>query len=210
MIGSSSSCASLICFLNGSLARERVKDDLGVDWSAFEKESLAATPPGTEGRMMLPFFGPEITPRLDSSEAVHAGWDPASAEDPERSGGMVRALLEGQFLNMKVHSRWLGVEPETIYLTGGASENDGIAQTVADVFGTPVSRLSVPGSAAVGAAMRAAQGACGVGLVALESAFCQPEAGSTLEPTSGVGEIYAELEQKWVSALHEAFSLPNH
>jgi hypothetical protein len=28
-------------------------------------------------------------------------------------------------------SRWLGVAPETIYLTGGASQNDGIAQTVA-------------------------------------------------------------------------------
>ena len=154
---------------------------------------------------MLPFFGAEITPRVESRDAVYQGWregqrDPAS---------VARALLEGQFLNMKVHSRWLGVAPETIYLTGGASQNDGIAQTVANVFGVPVSRLRVAGSAALGAGMRAAQAACGVSLESLEKAFCQPEEGSTVVPEEGTGEIYEELEQKWVSALHEAFPLPN-
>ncbi|NNM28922.1 MAG: carbohydrate kinase, partial [Akkermansiaceae bacterium] len=52
---------SLICFKNGSLAREAVKDELGVAWSAFEREALAATPPGNGGRLMIPFFAPEIT-----------------------------------------------------------------------------------------------------------------------------------------------------
>ena len=196
---------SLICFLNGSLARERVKDDLGLDWSDFDREGLAKTPAGNEGRMMLPFFGPEITPRVESSEAVYVGW-PEGERDP---AAVVRAVLEGQFLNMRVHSKWLGVEPETIYLTGGASQNDGIAQTVANVFGVPVSRLSVAGSAGLGAAMRAAHAACGAELADLESAFCQPVAGSTVTPEDGVGEIYNDLEQKWVSALHETFSLPN-
>ena len=195
---------SLICFLNGSLARERVKDDLGLDWSAFEKEALVSTPPGNEGCMMLPFFGPEITPRVESSDAVYLGW-PDGERDP---AAVVRAVLEGQFLNMKVHSRWLGVEPQTISLTGGASRNDGIAQTVANVFGVPVSRLSVAGSAALGAAMRAAQAACGVDLARLEDTYCQPEAGSTVNPEEGVREIYDDLEQKWVSALHDTFSLP--
>jgi len=196
---------SLICFLNGSLARERVKEDLGLDWSDFDREGLARTPAGNEGRLMLPFFGPEITPRVESGDAVYRGW----ADGQRDPASVVRALLEGQFLNMKVHSRWLGVAPETIYLTGGASQNDGIAQTVANVFGVPVSRLSVAGSAALGAGMRAAQAACGVSLESLEEAFCQPEEGSTVVPEEGTEEIYEELEQKWVSALHEAFSLPN-
>jgi xylulokinase len=196
---------SLICFLNGSLARERVKEDLGLGWSDFDREGLARTPVGNEGRLMLPFFGPEITPRVESGDAVYRGW----ADGQRDPASVVRALLEGQFLNMKVHSRWLGVAPETIYLTGGASQNDGIAQTVANVFGVPVSRLSVAGSAALGAGMRAAQAACGVSLESLEEAFCQPEEGSTVVPEEGSGEIYEELEQKWVAALHEAFSLPN-
>lgn len=197
---------SLICFLNGSLARERVKDHLGVEWSAFEKEGLAATPLGNEGRIMLPFFGPEITPRLSSEEPVYAGWPEGGGE--REAAAVVRAILEGQFLNMKAHSHWLGVEPETIYLTGGASQNDGIAQTVANVFGVPVSRLKVAGSAALGAAMRAAEAACGASLSDLESAFCQPEPGSTLQPEGEAREIYDELEQKWVSALHDSYSLP--
>ena len=194
---------SLICFLNGSLARERVKDDLGLDWADFNREGLAKTPIGNEGRLMLPFFGPEITPRVDSSATVSLGLD---SVEP---AAVVRAVLEGQFLNMKVHSRWLGVDPETIYLTGGASRNDGIAQTVASVFGVPVSRLSVTGSAALGAAMRAAEASCGIPLEELEASFCQPEAGSTVTPEEGAGDIYNDLEQKWVSALHEAFPLPN-
>lgn len=195
---------SLICFLNGSLAREQVKDDLGLSWSDFDREGLAKTPAGNEGRVMLPFFGPEITPRTESEDAVYLGW-PDSEREP---ASVVRAVLEGQFLNMKAHSRWLGVEPETISLTGGASANDGIAQTVANVFGVSVSRLSVSGSAALGAAMRAAHAACGESLERMEAAYCQPDAGSTLEPEEGTGEIYAELEQKWVSALHESYSLP--
>ena len=108
---------------------------------------------------------------------------------------------------MKVSSKWLGVAPKTIYLTGGASKNTGIAQTAADVFGVPVSRLSVAGSAALGAAIRAANAVIGISLDALEAAFCQPERGSTVQPREGTGEIYEELEQKWVSALHEAFPL---
>ena len=197
---------SLICFLNGSLARERVKDNLGLSWSDFDRRGLEQTPVGNLGRGMLPFFGSEITPRVTSSEAVYFGWE----EEQRDPAAVVRAVLEGQFLNMKVSSRWLGVSPETIYLTGGASKNTGIAQTVADVFGVPVSRLSVAGSAALGAAMRAANAVCGISIDSLETAFCQPDTGSTVLPREGTGEIYEELEQKWVSALHEAFPLLKH
>ncbi len=37
---------SLICFKNGSLAREAVKNEFDLEWSAFEKEGLAETPIG--------------------------------------------------------------------------------------------------------------------------------------------------------------------
>ena len=62
---------------------------------------------------------------------------------PERCGGapefeagnnppaQVRALLEGQFLNMRLHSRWMELATDRILLTGGASRNDGIAHVVA-------------------------------------------------------------------------------
>ena len=51
----------LICFANGSLAREHVRDAHGLDWDGFAA-ALRTTPPGNGGAMMTPWFVPEITP----------------------------------------------------------------------------------------------------------------------------------------------------
>ncbi len=190
---------SLICFKNGSLARERVKEEFGLSWEDFGPEGLAKTPAGNGGRVMLPFFEPEITPRMDTGGARYFGWE------GERDGfSTVRAVLEAQFMNMRVHSRWLGVEPETILLTGGASQNDGIAQIAADVFGKPVERLSVTGSAGVGAAMQAAVAACGVPLGELEQKFCATTPGRRVLPKDASCKIYEDFEQAYARALQGA------
>ena len=174
---------SLICFKNGSLARESVKEQFGLEWNAFEKVALARTPIGNGGLMMLPFYEPEITPAIDTGGPVFSEEGDHSADE------FVRAVMEGQFLNMRAHSDWLGVEPTRIYITGGASESDGIAQMIANVFGVPVDRLDVPGSAAIGAAMRAAHG-IGEDLADLESKFSQPKEGRTIEPEAGAKGVY--------------------
>ncbi|WP_367874974.1 xylulokinase [Luteolibacter sp. Populi] len=178
---------SLICFRNGSLAREALRDALGLDWSAFDRQGLAATTPGSEGNLMLPFFGPEITPRRDFDGPVRKG----SAEF-EAAGNpplQVRALLEGQFLNMRLHSQWIGEKATLIRLTGGASQNDGIAQLVADIFQAPVERFAIANGAGLGAALRAAH-ALGHDLTTLQAAFCKPAAGSRLEPDPATAAIY--------------------
>jgi xylulokinase len=97
--------------------------------------------------------------------------------------------VEGQFLNMRLHFSWLEVEPTRISITGGASQNDGIAQVIANVFGVPVDRLDVPGSAGIGAGMRAAHGVGG-DLTDLESKFSQVQKGSTVNPEEGAKEVY--------------------
>ena len=48
-------------FKNGSLARERVRDDLRHGLGGVLGRA-ARTPPGNRGAMMLPWFDPEITP----------------------------------------------------------------------------------------------------------------------------------------------------
>lgn len=187
---------SLICFKNGSLAREAVKEEFDLAWSAFEKEELAKSPIGNGGFLMLPFYEPEITPALDTG-------GPVFSDQRERSSHeSVRAVLEGQFLNMRAHSDWLGVTPERIYVTGGASENDGIAQTIANIFGVPVERLDVPGSATIGAAMRAAH-ALGEDLRDLEAKFSQPQEGRTIVPEAGAKQRYDEVLQKFLILLAE-------
>ena len=54
---------SLICFRNGSLAREALKDELGIDWNTFDNISLSETRDAAGSNLTLPFYGPEITPR---------------------------------------------------------------------------------------------------------------------------------------------------
>ena len=175
---------SLICFRNGSLAREALRDELGADWSAFEKEALAATVDSAGKNLTLPFYGAEITPRHDFERPVtHFSDEPTPAL-------RIRSLLEGQFLNMKLHSEWMGVATERIRLTGGASKNDGIAQLVADVFQAPVERLDVANSAALGAALIAAA-AGGHDLVGLEGIFCKPASESLLLPDTRLAGNYS-------------------
>ena len=190
---------SLICFRNGSLAREAVRDEWGLGWEDFEAEALSATPAGNGGKLMLPFFEPEITPRADTGGAVYS-WENRTA--PE----CVRAVLEGQFLSMRRHSRWIGVEAEEILLTGGASRNNGIARTVSNVFQARVSRLEVTGSAALGAALRAAA-ACGESLPALEETFCRPVEGSAIHPDPATAETYREAEERLGEMLSAAGDL---
>jgi xylulokinase len=141
----------LTCFKNGSLARERVRDAYGLTWQRFS-EALAATPPGNGGRLMLPWFEPEITPTvLDPGVRRHN----LPADD---AAANVRAVVEAQAMAMARHSAWMGVQVRQIVATGGASVNREMLQIIADVFGAEVYQSSVTNSAALGAALRALHG----------------------------------------------------
>ncbi|MGJ8632584.1 MAG: xylulokinase [Luteolibacter sp.] len=187
---------SLICFRNGSLAREALRDELGVDWAAFDKEALEKTKNSAGKNTTLPFYGPESTPRLESSQPV------SSFTEEETPALRIRSLLEGQFLNMKLHSGWMGVATESIRLTGGASKNDGIAQLVADVFQAPVERLDVADSAALGAALIAAT-AAGHDLTELQKTFCKPSADSLLHPDTDCAGKYSTALLQFGKLLSE-------
>jgi len=139
----------LTCFSNGSLARERVRDRFGLSWPAFS-DALARTPPGNDGRILLPWFEPEITPGVARpGERSYGG---LASDD---AAAWVRAVVEGQMMAMALHSRWMGGAFRTIHATGGAAANTEILQVMADVFGTEVRRFEVGNSAALGAALRA-------------------------------------------------------
>jgi len=170
---------SLQCFVNGSLAREAVKDKFAYDWEAFTS-AFSATAPANNGNVMLPFFSPEISPRIELEAPLLAGTE--TFVNWQEADSAIRACVEGQFVNMKLRSDWMQLKPEVIYLTGGASKNDAIAQVVADVFQAKVQRLAVTGSVGLGGAMRAANSVFGSDLGALGDQFCQPQADSTIEP----------------------------
>ncbi len=184
---------SLQCFSNGSLAREAVRDRFKMDWQAFSA-ALESTPAGNMGRLMLPLFTAEISPRIHRSKPVLQGpGDFIEGLDP---AAWVRACIEGQFLNMRLQTRWMRLQPRRILLTGGAAKNDAIAQVVADIFQCQVERLTVSNSVALGSAMRAAIVSGAAHLSDLEKAFCKVESGKGKQPHPGCAETYAHMAQR--------------
>jgi xylulokinase len=135
-------------FSNGSLARERVRDQYGLTWEGFSR-ALEATPPGNGGALMLPWFVPEITPVVAEPGVHRQGLDERDA------AANVRGVVEAQMMALSLHSRWMGVTVDVIHVTGGAAANRQILQVLADVFGAGVRRLDVSNAAALGAALRA-------------------------------------------------------
>ena len=85
---------------------------------------------------------------------------------------------------MKVHSEWMGEKIKNIILTGGASQNDALAQVIADVFNAKIERLKVTNSAALGAAMRACQAQTKCSWDKVNSTFIKTDSRKTILPGS--------------------------
>jgi xylulokinase len=193
---------SLICFANGSLAREAVKDKFGLSWQAFDAAIREQTRPGNDERAMLPFFVPEMTPKVTKPQVKLYG-------DPEftswgRPAATVRAIVEAQALSMKRHADWIGEQPTSILVTGGASRNRGILQIIADVFQAELRALSVGNSSALGAALRAAQAVEGHSFKELCAAFAAPDPTLSALPDPATKSIYEELGGRFAERVRGA------
>ena len=174
---------SLSCFKNGALACVRLKKEKGFSWEEFEKQ--LRTPRTPESPVSLPCYENEITPRVKISD---------------QSEATACSLIDGQILNMRLHSLWHGSRPDTILVTGGISASDGVCQTIANVFQRPVQRLKTSSSAALGAALIAAA-ADGHDVETLNEKFCSPSATTTIEPDPTTERVYQALAQKFAQKL---------
>jgi xylulokinase len=181
----------LTCFRNGSLARERVRDAYGLDWSGFSK-ALADAPPGNGGAIMLPWFEPEITPLVQRAGVRRFGLDAGSVS------ANVRAVVEGQAIAMRLHSQWMGVGTDSIRAIGGASVNRDVLQVIADVFQATVHPPAVGNAAALGAALRAwhAHGRAGGrerSWSEIVERFVRTDAGAAIHARTEHASTYARL-----------------
>ncbi|HYQ00026.1 MAG TPA: FGGY family carbohydrate kinase [Polyangiaceae bacterium] len=189
----------LICFANGSLAREEVAKRVGLSWPAFEAAILEQTKPGNGGNSMLPYFYPEITPKLlepkltlDGSESFRSFQEPAAS---------ARAIVEAQALSMQRHSDWIGERPRSVRVTGGASKNRGILQVLADVFDARIETLAVSNSAALGAALRAAHAGSGASWAELYARFVVGDSSGRVESSPDSVSAYAEPRAKFARKM---------
>jgi xylulokinase len=193
---------TLICFKNGSLAREKIRELYGIaDWPAFGR-LLAKTKPGNRGAILLPWFEAEIVPRVNQPGIHRFDLD---AKDVAAN---CRAIFESQMLSMRLHSQWMGVSPERVLATGGAASNRALLQVLADVMNCRVLRIEVSKSAALGAALQAAHG----WLTAsgkkpqwekLVAGFCDPVPRSEIRPNKKAAKVYDQMLAKYAACERE-------
>lgn len=194
---------TLICFKNGSLAREKVRELYKVaDWKKFA-ELVASTPPGNNGAILLPWFEPEIVPRINKPGIHRIDLDAKDA------AANCRAIFEAQMLSMRLHSQWMLVAPEKIVVTGGAANDRALLQVLADVMNCPVLRIEVSKSAALGAALQAAHGwltetGKNPKWDKLVAPFTKPVPGSEIQPDKKAAKIYDQMVEKYVVCESDA------
>lgn len=182
---------SLICFKNGSLAREAIKDKFNLNWNEFG-EILRKTPPGNFGKIMLPYFLPEIVPLVLEPIVYRFGFDENDMQ------GNVRGIIEAQFLSMRLHSEWIQEQKEEIYATGGASANKEILQIASNIFNTKIYQFEITNSAALGAALRSAKSYYdsineSINWTELVNRFLKIQDNYIIQPNNKYKELYDDL-----------------
>ncbi|CAF1125615.1 unnamed protein product [Adineta steineri] len=147
----------LLCFKNGSLVRERVREEIAAkDWQAMSK-LLGETTPSNNGFIGYFYDDHEILPQ-NIQGRFYFNKDGQQINDLEAIY-KARAVLEGQCLAKRLYLQKANVDlnnsVDRIVVTGGASANTDLLQILADVFGKTVYTALAPNSGALGGALRA-------------------------------------------------------
>ncbi|XP_057680410.1 xylulose kinase isoform X4 [Corythoichthys intestinalis] len=208
---------ALLCFKNGSLTRERLRNRCaGASWETFSA-ALRQTPLGNDGYIGFYFDVMEITPPAvgihlfdAEDEEVRRTLVPTSSlfetlVVPQVSSlsaeAEVRALVEGQFLSRRLHAERLGysvVPGSRILATGGASCNKDILQVLCDVFNAPVYTMDVSDSACLGSAYRALHGVLDPsGESFFDVMRKAPEARLAATPQPRAQQVYDEMLRRY-------------
>uniref|UniRef100_A0A672U9R3 Xylulose kinase n=1 Tax=Strigops habroptila TaxID=2489341 RepID=A0A672U9R3_STRHB len=198
---------ALLCFKNGSLMRERVRDDCASgSWDEFSK-ALSSTVAGNNGNLGFYFDVMEITPEAVGIHRFNKDNQQVSVFPKEVE---IRALIEGQFMAKRIHAEKLGykVSKTRILATGGASHNKKILQVLSDVFNAPVYTIDTTNSACLGSAYRAIHGLVAETNVSLADVVkLAPEPRLAVTPAAGAEEV-SKLGNAFfllISSLHSPF-----
>ncbi|XP_025081057.1 xylulose kinase-like isoform X2 [Pomacea canaliculata] len=201
---------ALLCFKNGSLTREKIRDErAGGSWEKFN-EQLKSTPMGNNGQIGMYFHVMEIQPLI---QGIYRFDKNGQKIDDFLDAVEVRAVLESQFMAQRVHAENLGfnIGPDTnIIATGGASSNPAILQVLADVFNAPVYIKDVANSAALGCAFRAKYGWLGTDVPYLQIVEKGSERVCVAYPTPGADDVYRVLCQCYRKLEAEVVSTYGH
>jgi xylulokinase len=174
----------MLCYKNGGLAREQIRDQLDAAhrWETFNATALS-TPPLSQPadrdpmRLGLYFPRPEIVPNLPAGQWRYAYTPASDSLQPLPTATLpddARNIVESQMLSLRLRSQKLvkaetdpqtgqrlPPQPRRVYLVGGGSANPAIAKICGEVLGSVegVYKLDIGGNAcALGAAYKAVWG----------------------------------------------------
>lgn len=189
---------AMLCFKNGSLTREKIRNNCALSsWEIFN-QLLNSTPRGNFGNMGLYYTSQEIVPFLYGEHRYNKAGDRVTKFTSLEVE--VRALIEGQALARRAHAEDMGLEigPETrILATGGASQNKAILQVISDVFNSKVYIQKECDSAMLGAAYQAKYGHHNGGLSYEDLRRKLPEPELVCEPAQDASDIYDPMVVKY-------------
>ncbi len=176
----------MLCYKNGGLAREKIRDQVNGDssnsWDKFNDTALSTAPLSQKSdseAMRLGLYFPlhETVPNLPAGQ-YRMSYNPKDNSLEEIPDDFIfddaRNIIESQMLSLRLRSQSLvkpekdpktgeSLPPQTrrVYLVGGGSANPAIANICAEVLGSVegIYRLDIGGNAcALGAAYKAVWG----------------------------------------------------
>ena len=128
----------------------------GTEYDALTAEAATA-PPGSQGLFWLPYLMGERSPHLDAT--ARGGWIGMTARHTRAD--LIRSLLEGVSYSQKDCLdiiEQMGVQADSVRLSGGGARSPFWQQMFADIFDKPVSILENQEGSAYGAALLALVG----------------------------------------------------
>ncbi|XP_069179446.1 xylulose kinase-like [Procambarus clarkii] len=186
---------ALLCFKNGSLTREKIRDECADgSWDLFS-QLLDMTPRGNFGNIGIYYHMREITPDLEGVFRFNKADDAVSRFTSREVE--VRALVEGQLVAKRVYAEKLGFNIGSgtrVLATGGASNNNSVLQVLADVFNSPVYTMEVANSACLGSAYRAKHGMVGG---TFQEVIKKQDFKLACKPNSDADKVYTPLVERF-------------
>lgn len=183
---------------------------LGEDMNYVMDKICARVPCGANGLIYLPYLMGERTPHLDpNARGVFFGLSAIHSK-----ADMLRAVMEGVIFSLCdcIHIiRGMGIEPETVFASGGGGNSKLWRQMMADAFGMNISVSNSKQGGALGVAILAGVGAgiyesvpsaCSALIGARETTDYNPGNASVYNKNYKLyGELYRQLRPCF-KALH--------
>ncbi|MEJ5310475.1 MAG: xylulokinase [Anaerolineae bacterium] len=195
--------------LSAGLSLKWLRDKVMLALTYQEIADAAATvPPGAEGLFFLPYLAGERTPHMDSR--ARAGFVGLTLRHGRAH--LARAVMEGVVFGMRQGLALmldLGVIPERLIASGGATQHPLWLHLQADMFNRPLYQTTTVEAAAVGAALVAG---VGVGIYAdVADAVAQAVryAEAVVTPDAENAARYAALAETF-TALYPALAPTYH